>query len=178
METRGKLKDISLTLSGNMIISFETEKISQESIDMMRGCDDLDITAEKHREKRSLNANSYFHVLCTRIAEKTHSTMNHEKNALIRDCGYWLFIDGKIPTITMKPDYEDRMLDFEGLHVKIVERHPDYIKLGFLRGSHTYNSVEMSHLIDLTVEAAKALGIETMTPDQIERMVAAWTGKN
>lgn len=173
METRGKLKDISMTLSGKMIVSFEVEKLSQESIDMMQGCDDLDITAEKHRKKRSLNANSYFHALCTRIAEKTGSTMTHEKNGLIRDCGYWLFDDGKIPTIMMRPEYEDRMLDYEGLHVKIVERHPDYIKLAFLRGSHTYNTVEMSHLIDLTVEAAKALGIETMTPDQINRMIAA-----
>ena len=174
MITRGKLKDISLTLDGKMVISFQTERIGQESIDMMQGCEDLDITAVRHKEKRSLNANSYFHVLCTKIAEKTGATMTHEKNALIRDCGYWMFADGKIPTITMRPEYEDRMLDFEGLHVKVIERHPDSIRLGFLRGSHEYNTAEMSRLIDLTVEAAKAWGIETMTPEQIERMVAAW----
>ena len=174
MITRGKLKDISLTLNGEMVISFLTEKIGQESIDILRGCEDLDITAQPHKEKRSLNANSYFHVLCTKIAEKTGASMTHEKNSLIRDCGYWLVVDGKIPTITMKADYEDKMLDFEGLHVKVIERHPDSIRLGFLRGSHEYNTTEMSHLIDLTVEAAKALGIETMTPEQIKRMVAAW----
>ena len=174
MNTRGRLKDISLSLSGKMIISFETERISQESIDMLRGCDDLDVTAEKHRVKRSINANSYFHVLCARIAEKTGNTQTHEKNSLIRDCGYWRFVDGKIPTITMKPEYEDGMLDFEGLHVKVVERHTDFVKFGFLRGSHELDSVEMSHLIDLTVEAAQALGIETLTPEQIGRMISSW----
>lgn len=33
----------------------------------------------------------------------------------------------------------------------------------------------MSQLIDGTVEEAKALGIETLTPAELERMKNAWT---
>lgn len=43
-----------------------------------------------------------------------------------------------------------------------------------MRGSHTYDTKEMSRLIDGTVEEAKELGIETLTPDQVERMKQAW----
>jgi hypothetical protein len=46
--------------------------------------------------------------------------------------------------------------------------------MAFLRGSHTYDTKEMSRLIDGVVEAAKELGIETLTPEQLERMKAAW----
>ena len=45
------------------------------------------------------------------------------------------------------------------------------------RGSHTYNTEEMSILIDGTVQEAKDLGIETMTPDQIEEMKQKWKVK-
>jgi hypothetical protein len=43
-----------------------------------------------------------------------------------------------------------------------------------MRGSHTFNTKEMSRLIDGTIEEAKELGIETATPEQIRRMMAAW----
>lgn len=42
------------------------------------------------------------------------------------------------------------------------------------RGSHTYNTAEMAILIDGTIAEAEALGIETLTPDQKARMMAAY----
>ena len=46
-----------------------------------------------------------------------------------------------------------------------------------IKGSHQMDSKEMSRLIDCTVEEAKALGIETMTPAELERMIKAWKTK-
>ena len=46
-----------------------------------------------------------------------------------------------------------------------------------MRGSHTFDSAEMSRLITATVDEAKELGIETMTPDEIARMNALWGEK-
>lgn len=42
------------------------------------------------------------------------------------------------------------------------------------RGSHTYDTKEMSILIDGTVQEAKDLGIETMTPDELDRIKQEW----
>ena len=37
-----------------------------------------------------------------------------------------------------------------------------------IRGTSTYNTAEMSHFLDMVVQEAKDLGIETATPEQIE----------
>ena len=43
-----------------------------------------------------------------------------------------------------------------------------------MRGSHTYDTKEMSRLIDGAVFEAQALGIETLPPDELERMKQQW----
>ena len=43
-----------------------------------------------------------------------------------------------------------------------------------LKGSSEMNSAEMSHFLDGLVSDAKELGIETDTPEQIERMKSLW----
>ena len=43
-----------------------------------------------------------------------------------------------------------------------------------MRGSHTYDTKEMSRLIDGTVQEAKEHGIETLPPDELERMMSTW----
>ena len=176
METRGTLKDALRAYDGRWVLTFTTDNLQPDALQDITG-KDLDITAKVHREKRSLNANSFFHQLVTKIAEKAGTSNTHEKNRCIREYGQWEVIDGKIPTIKMKPEYEDRMLDIDGLHVKVVRRDPDGVVFGLMRGSHTYDTKEMARLIDGTVQDAKALGIETLTPDKLERMKAAWKGK-
>ena len=174
MEAIGKITSVARDLpSGQFIISFGVPTLPSD-LETLTGCDALDITAKRHREKRSLNANSYFHVLTGKIAEANGTTLTHEKNAFIREYGQYEYIDGMIPTVTVKAEYEDRMLEMESVHLKTIERPGEVVKMAFLRGSHTYDTKEMSRLIDGVVEAAKELGIETLTPEQLERMKAAW----
>lgn len=177
MEARGRIKTITWDYeTGKMIIGFMVDSIPSDLDNLQNK--DLDVLAKPHREKRSLNANAYFHVLSGKIAEKLGTSLTHEKNRLIREYGQYEVIDGMIPTLTAKAKYEDRLLDMEAVHLKVVERPGETVKMAFLRGSHTYNTAEMSRLIDATVEEAKELNIETMTPDQLERMKASWTRKS
>ena len=66
------------------------------------------------------------------------------------------------------------MLEQEFLHCRAIgsveENGKEIIFYKIYGGSHTYDTREMSILIDGTVQEAKDLGIETMTPDQIEEM--------
>ena len=48
------------------------------------------------------------------------------------------------------------------------------IQLQCYFGSSTYNTKEMSVLIDGIVYEAKELGIETLPPDELERMKVEW----
>lgn len=177
METTGRVENITKDWkSDKLIISFLVDSIPTDLEDLQNK--NLDVVAKPHREKRSLNANAYFHVLSGKIAEKLGTSLTHEKNRMIREYGQYEVIDGMIPTLTAKEKYEDKMLDIEGVHLKVVERPGGTVKMAVMRGSHTYNTAEMSRLIDATVEEAKELGIETLTPDQLERMKASWTKRN
>lgn len=170
---RGRLKSVSRDIvTGKYSVAFETDNLPD--IEDLTG-KELEIAAKVYREKRSLNSNSYFHLLTGKIAEKMNTSNTHEKNRLIREYGQWEIIDGMIPTITVKPEYEDLILDVDGLHVKPTGRDAaGRVEFGLMRGSSTYDTREMARLIDGTVEEAKELGIETLTPDQIERMKQAW----
>ena len=127
MQSRGKLKDASRLYSGKYLITFEIDA----EPDLNELTDDLDITAKAHREKRSINANAYFHVLAGKIAEKVGTTITHEKNRLLRSYGQWEYIDGKIPTFTVKAEYEDQALDMDGTHFGIAHRSADTVTLTF-----------------------------------------------
>lgn len=45
-------------------------------------------------------------------------------------------------------------------------------------GSSTYNTKEMSDLIHGTVSDAGSLGIDTITPEEMEKMLAIWKGSS
>ena len=170
MEARGRLKDLYKdVMTGQFVISFMVNSPPDEALD-----GELDITARPHREKRSLSANAYFHVLAQEIGKRTGRGATHEKNRLIREYGCFLYIDDYIPTVSLKPEYEDTALDMETVHLKTVERG-DLVKMAVMRGSHTYNTAEMAHLIDGSVNEAKELGIETWDAKRIEHTLSLWT---
>lgn len=137
--------------------------------------DELEISIKKHRLKRSLNANAYFHVLCGKIAEKQNLSHTMVHNMMIADYGQMdddiknIIMDADIPwekitTIHLRPTSATRTMDNGKLYrVYIV-----------MRGSHTYDTKEMSRLIDGTVQEAKELGIETLPPAELERMMSVW----
>lgn len=136
---------------------------------------DLNIEIKQFREKRSLNANAYFHVLVDKIAAVLHSTHTEIHNWLISEYGQ---IDEQINNIILDDEIEWRKIETIHLRPTTATRVMDNGKLYrvylVMRGSHTYDTAEMSRLIDGTVEQAKEIGIETLTPDEIERMKSAW----
>lgn len=179
MEATGKIKDITRDYNtGKPIISFVLSTKELPSIAELTDCDALDITVKRHREKRSLSANAYFHVLVTKIADVLGATNDEVKNRLIREYGAFEFIGEQIPTLKLKAEYEAEILRREGIHVKPIgyetDERGEWVRLALMRGSHTYDSKEMSRLIDGTVREAKELGIETKTPEEIARMMALW----
>lgn len=181
MESKARLLDISIDYETHRPrLTFEVET-SLADVDKLRGSD-LRLTAKKWREKRSLDSNAYFHVLVGKIAESVSSSVTETKNELIMEYGQLdLDADDKPTTIIMRDDIEWKKID--ALHLrpttatKVLDDGKLYRVYLVMRGSHTYDTKEMSRLIDGTVEAAKELGIETATPEELARMAAAWEKK-
>ena len=67
--------------------------------------------------------------------------------------------------------YEAISRCIHAIHVKYEEKATFY---KIYRGSHTYDTKEMSVLIDGTVADAKELGIETVTPTELAEMKERW----
>ena len=135
----------------------------------------LTIEIKQFREGRSLNANAYFHVLVDKMAKVLRISAIEAKNMMLARYGY---IDKELPPIIVPDEIEWQKV--EQLHLRptastrVLDNGKLYRVYCVIRGSHTYDTEEMGHLIDGTVDEAKALGIETMTPAELERMVSMW----
>lgn len=132
----------------------------------------------KEKGRRSLNANSYHWVLVEKIAKATHASKIEVHNQLLIDYGTdWVDADGNLIYVLMKDNDSYRRKETE--HYRPTDATEDrkgtmYRWFILLLPSHLMNRKQMSDLIDGTVSEAQELGIETRTPDEIERMKAMW----
>jgi hypothetical protein len=141
----------------------------------------LDIKAVKHRKKRSLDANAYFHVLVGKLADALRTSKAECKNELICLYGQPELLDGEQLVYTTKapPEYMNKQ---ELLHticsrVSYDENGEKLYTYNIYRGTHTYDSREMAILIDGTVSECKEQGIETIPPKDLEKMLKEWKPK-
>lgn len=177
METKGRLVDVSKSILDNRWrLTFDVESVP--AVDSISGRD-LRIKACVWREKRSLNANAYFHVLVGKIADVMDLSITEVKNQLIADYGQFeINEDGGCQMIILNDSIEWESVEWLHLRptqsTKVLDDGKVYRVYRVMRGSHTYDTKEMSRLIDATVEMAKGLGIETLTPQDLERMKLQW----
>lgn len=174
METIGKLTGASRTFDGKRIVlTFEVEPDAVKQIEDIRSFDKLRIKAVKYKEKRSLDANAYAWVLMTKIAnhpdvssskEEIYEEMLQKYGALFED------EDGYV-TVTVKKTVDMSKIDG---HWKFIKDNGKFASYIMIKGSSEYDTAEMSHFIDHIVDEAKELGIETATPDELERMKQEW----
>ena len=109
-----------------------------------------------------------------KIAKALKISEVESKNQMLARYGQ---LDNYVKTIILDDEIEWQKLASIHLrpttHTKVMENGRLYRVYLVIRGSHTYDTTEMGRLIDGTVEEAKALGIETMTPAELERMIKA-----
>jgi hypothetical protein len=134
----------------------------------------LDVEIKIHRNKRSLDANSYLWVLCQKIAEAIRATKEEVYRKAIREIGQFEIVPIKAAAV-------DRWIEVwnsKGLgwfaEVMDDSKLPGYKKVISYYGSSVYDTREMSVLIDNIVQECKELGIETMTPAELAALKDNW----
>ena len=176
MQLRGTLQGVLRDLQGNVIISFNVgQKVPQ--IGSIEG-KDLDIRASVHREKRTMSQNAYYWVLCSKLAAKLNISTARLHNMLLREVGYPFIIDGKT-VMNPIPDTdkaEEECLEATTFHLKptsgVIVGNDKALYRWYivLRGSSTFDTAEMTALLNRMVEECKDHGIETLPPEELERM--------
>ena len=129
---------------------------------------------KEHRKKRSMNANNYFWQLVDQIAEK----LGREKEELYLE---YVKRVGPFKDFTLSEDEAKTFrVAWSMLGTGWPTEQVDYSPSGrevIVRayyGSSQYSTRQMSRLIDMAVEDAKGLGIEVLTPVELERMKGEW----
>ena len=133
----------------------------------------------ERKEKRSLNANGYYWVLCGKVAQKIRVSTARIHNENLRALSVPERIAEGLVTVTL-PDTDEaeaEALESTTYHLRPTSQVREgkggkmYRTYIMLRGSHTFNVHEMSALIDLMVQEAEAQGIETITPAEQQKMM-------
>lgn len=137
-------------------------------------------TAEikEYREKRSLNANAYFWVLLTKLAAKLNIPKIELYREFIRGIGdnfYVLLVRTSEVTAVIK-SWQHNGLGW--IADDLGQCDDEYSYVMFYKGSSTYDTKQMSNLIELAVTECEEQGIETKTPDEIARMVSLWEAED
>ena len=123
-----------------------------------------DVEIKIHREKRSLNANSYCWKLCTEIA----SAINSDKDSV-----YLLMLKryGVSDLVAMlnKINIEDYFKYYD-----IESRTEKYTWYNIYKGSSRYDTKEMSVLLNGIVSECKEMGIPTKEDLEINSLIDEW----
>ena len=133
------------------------------------------LEVKEYRKKRSLDANAYAWVLIHKLAEVMRITPEEVYLQQVLYVG-----NNFTPMCVREQDVErfKKSWASNGLGWPVKDLGPSQVpgcrNLMAYHGSSTYDTEQMSRLIDNLVQDCKALDIETMTPDKLALLKEAW----
>lgn len=145
---------------------------------LIRQEEDSEWEVRPYRKARTHQQNAYYWALLTQVADRMRISKTEAHNRMLRDYGQLEIVAGEVLYV-MLPDTdagEKDALRSETYHLRPTSQvrpgdgDHGYRAYQLLRGSSSYNTAEMSVLLDGLIQEAKNLGIETATPDEIARM--------
>lgn len=170
----GRIASIAFSVDGKLLISLEVNE-GQEALKTAQKLKDsptISIKLSAYKKKRSLDANAYFHLLVNKIAAKIRSSDEEVKRNMVLNYGViardddGMIFGAMIPAgKSIAPFYpyaKCYKTDFVG--GKEVDCYL------FYKRTRDMTTTEFSRLLEGTVHEAKNLGIETMTPEELERI--------
>lgn len=170
---KARLHDLSLARDGGYLLTIATRENIGPLFDELHETD-VDVTVKKHREKRSLDANAYFWVLVDRLAEKTRIPKTDIYRRYIREIGgnheMVCVIDSTVKKL--RNGWEHNGLGWQT--DTMPSRIPGCTNVILYYGSSTYNTRQMSHLIDMAVQDCQEQNIETLSPEKLAGMMEEW----
>lgn len=178
METTAKIVSFNKDYKTNKaIVTLLLDVKELEEIEQLSLLEKLTIVIKKFFKKRSLDANAYCWVLCDKIAKelcKDGVVITKEqvyKDAILQIGTFEPFIAQESTLDRLKRIWEKQGL---GFLVQEVSRKDKCVKVHCYYGSSTYDSKEMSLLIEVIIQLAKSLNIETKSQSEIDSLLKSW----
>lgn len=164
--------------SADHLIILESKERTQEFAERIQAEIDKngECAIEVTKPKRSLNANAYMWVLCSKIAEKLNKSKEDIYLKAIRDVGVFCFV------LVKEEAVEDYIKHWQSHGLGwIAQRQRDSkikgcVVVATYYGSSSYDTQEMSRLIDYVKADAEELGIQVMPENELKSLVDSWGG--
>lgn len=173
MECKAVIKSVFRDFrTGRFILTLGLEGVTQAQLEDL---DDKEFRLKltKWRQKRSLDANAYMWVLLSKMALKLNVPKEELYEQAIMDYSFPAEDENGPIVMTIKSEVE---MDKVPGYWKLVARSPDlkWKSMVLLLSSSEFDTKQMSFFLDRIIEEAQELGIDTETPDEIERMKQTW----
>lgn len=134
-----------------------------------------DLTVKEHRKKRSLDSNAYAWTLIGKLADAMRIPPTVVYRNAIQNIG------GNYEVIPIREEAAGKFKEVwekQGLGWPCVDMGPSkiqgYRNLRAYYGSSTYDTRQMSMLIDSLIQDCKALDIETLSEEKLSAMMEGW----
>ena len=176
-ELTGKIHSVSVDyFSGKPMVTFALNEVNsaREMVDELKSLEKLSLKIGKFKQKRSLDANDYCWTLIGKIAEKTNVPKEEVYREAIRGIG------GNYDVVCIKEDAADSLRSaWErngiGWQTEVMLSKLDGCTNVLLYyGSSTYDTEQMSRLIENILQDCKALGIEVKPQEEIDSLLKNW----
>lgn len=178
MQSTGTITDINIDFTTKKLkISLLLDTNDINVVEELKNENKLNIELKKWYKKRSIDANSYCWVLCDKIAKELSkdgqvvTKENIYKDAILQIGSFEPFITQEKTFDKFKRIWEKQGL---GFLVQEVSRKDKCVKVHCYYGSSTYDSKEMSLLIQILIDLAKSLNIEIKSQEEINSLLEQW----
>lgn len=167
---RGRIIDFSFGMNRKCRITLEIDGDFREGYERFKNTE-LDIDIKKHRKRRSLDANAYFHWIVNEIAKLQGLSDDEVKRQLVIDYGTIARDeDGNTVGIKLSAGVDvDTVYPYTRFIKQVEEGGKLFNCYLFYKRTHLMDTAEMAHLIDGAIYEARELGIDTDTPEQKAR---------
>lgn len=162
-----KISNINRKLNGDYQVTIDVPRGEVEKVVSLKD-EKVDVVIKKWRNKRSLSANAY----CWALLGKMSEVLKVPKEELyLMELRKW---STAFTYLIVKPKAVDDLYKVFRYIEQVDDgtlQGEDVVEIIGYYGSSSFDTKEMSVFIDGIVTDAKELGIETETPEEIERMV-------
>ena len=170
---KAQIVDFSLSFNHKQRLTLELDDDFRAQYDALHDSD-VDVTVKKYRKRRSLDANAYAWVLIDKIAERMRMTKADVYKDHIRS------LSGVSETVCVLNRAVERLCDAwhkNGLGFQtetFASKLDNCTNVTLYYGSSTYDTAQMSALIDSLVQTCHALNIETKSQEEINSLIRSY----
>ena len=158
---------MNFLVNGKVEITFTCDKSILRQFESLKDDIDLTVQVKEYRQKRSLSQNAYMWVLLDEIAKAVNRSKEDVYRELVKDYGVFEIIPLKDEAV--KRFNHNWAKNGLGWFTDVLGKSKlkGYTNLIVYYGSSTYDTKEMTRLLDAVINECQELGIQTMTLSEI-----------